>query len=138
MNIVKRWLVWLGVTLGITLLLWLVALATSIIPTVLTLGTSVHGLSLADYGVTPVRRLAPLSNQILQDVQRDRAATTPSPSPSPQPSPSATPSRAPSPTPVPTLPTPTPTMPPLPTPTLPPLPTPTLPPLPTPTLPPLP
>ncbi len=144
MSVVRRWAIRIGTALGITLGLWVVALVSSTIPAVIPLRTNVHGLSLADYGVTPLRPFAPLSNRVIQDVQQDRAAGGPSPTASatPGPGPSPTPSATSGPRPVPTgtpsiLPSVEPT-PPLPLPTLPPLPTPTpsVPPLPTPTLPP--
>lgn len=135
----RQWAEGLGAAVGITAVLWLVALASSSIPTVASLGTNVHGLMLADYSVSTLRRFAPLTSQVIRDAQGDRPA--PIPQPSLQPSPSATPSSTPIPTPGTTLtptpvPTPMPTLPPLPTATVPPLPTPTIPPLPTPTLPP--
>ncbi len=147
MSVLRRWAIRIGTALGITLGFWVVALVSSTIPALTVLSNNVHGLSLADYRVTPLRHFAPLSNRVVQDVQQDRATgPTPIPSPTsgPGPVPTATPSVVPSvaatpPPPLPSLPPlPTPTLPPLPTPTLPPLPTPTptVPPLPTPTLPP--
>jgi len=145
MSVLRRWAIRIGTALGITLGLWVVALASSTVPALAVLGTNVHGLSLADYRVTPLRRFAPLSNQVIQDVQRDRGSAGPTPVPT------ATPSATSGPGPIPPLPTPSvlpsvqptpppplPTLPPLPTPSVPPLPapTPTIPPLPTPTLPP--
>jgi hypothetical protein len=147
----RRWASRLGAAFGITLGLWVVALVASTIPALTILSTNVHGLSLADYRVTPLRHFAPLSNRVIQDVQQDRATAGPNPTPSatsgPGPVATATPSVLPSipatpPPPLPSLPPPPPlpSLPPLPTPTVPPLPTPTVPPLPTPTptVPPLP
>jgi hypothetical protein len=142
----RRWATRLGAALGITLGLWVVAVVASTIPALTILSTNVHGLSLADYRMTPLRHFAPLSSRLIQDVQQDRATAGPSPTPSatsgPGPVATATPSVLPS---IPaTPPPPLPSLPPLPTPTvppIPPLPTPTLPPippLPTPTLPPIP
>lgn len=147
MSVLRRWAIRIGTALGIALGLWMVALVSSTVPALSVLSINVHGLSLADYRVTPLRHFAPLSNRVIHDVQQDRA-TDPSPTPSatsgPGPVPTPTPSALPSvpatpPPPLPSLPPlPTPTVPPLPTPTVPPLPTPTptVPPLPTPTLPP--
>ena len=53
----------------------------STIPALTVLGINVHGLSLADYPVTPLRHFAPLSNRVLQDVQQDRVTASPSPTP---------------------------------------------------------
>ena len=142
MSALRRWAIRIGTALGITLGLWVVALVSSSIPALTVLSINVHGLSLADYRVTPLRHFAPLSNRVVQDVQRDRAtgpSPTPSPTSGPGPVPTATPSVVPSIAATP--PPPLPSLPPLPTPTVPPLPTPTvppIPPLPTPTLPPLP
>jgi hypothetical protein len=147
MSLLRRWAIRIGTALGITLGLWVVALVSSTIPALTVLSINVHGLSLADYRVTPLRHFAPLSNRVVQDVQQDRATgpgPTPSPTSGPGPVPTATPSvlRSVPATPPPLLPSlpplPTPTVPPLPTPTIPPLPTPTpaVPPVPTPTLPP--
>jgi len=152
MSGLRRWAIRIGTALGITLGLGVVALVSSTVPAMTILSTNVHGLSLADYGVTPLRHFAPLSNRVIQDVQQDRATGGPRPTASatPGPGPSPTPSATSGPSPVttgtpsalpsvgPTAPLPLPTLPPLPTPTVPPLPTPTptVPPLPTPTLPP--
>jgi hypothetical protein len=152
MSAFRRWASRLGAALGITLGLWVVALVASTIPAVTILSTNVHGLSLADYRVTPLRHFAPLSNRVIQDVRQDRATGGPGPTASatPAPGPSPTPGATSGPLPVPTAtpsvlpsvgltpPPPLPSLPPLPTPSLPPLPTPTptVPPLPTPTLPP--
>ncbi len=140
MSGLRWWAIRIGTALGITLGLWVVALVSSSVPPLTVLSINVHGLSLADYRVTPLRHFAPLSNRVIQDVQQDRATVGSGPTPSatsgPGPVPTATPSVLPSPTatpppPPPPLP-PLPTVPPLPLPT----PTPTVPPLPTPTLPP--
>ena len=148
MSGLRRWAVRIGTALGITLGLGVVALVSSTVPALTILSTNVHGLSLADYGVIPLRHFAPLSGRVVRDVQQDQATDGPSPTPSatsgPGPRATATPSVLPSgsatpPPPLPSLPPlPTPTVPPLPTPTVPPIPTPTptVPPLPTPTLPP--
>jgi hypothetical protein len=147
MRALRRWAIRAGTALGITLGLWVVALVSSTLPGLAVLGTNVHGLSLADYRVTPLRHLAPLSDQVIQDVRQDQSPAGPNPTPRPTPNatprpssilpptPSVLPSVQPTPPPVlPSLPPlpPTPTVPP--TPSVPPLPTPTpsLPPLPTP------
>jgi len=44
---------------GITLGLWIAALVSSTIPALTVLGINAHGLSLADYPVTPLRHFAP-------------------------------------------------------------------------------
>lgn len=109
-------------------LFWITALVASTIPSLLVLGVNVHGLSLASYAGDPVQHLAPLSQQVVQDLQRgpdggngpSPAPTTiarpsdpwtgPSSAPSPTPPPSASPLPVPSLTPLPgILPTPTPT-----------------------------
>lgn len=124
MSAARRWGIRVATALGITLVLWLVALASSFIPRLVALTTNVHGLALADYGLSTARRLAPLSGRIVQETLLDR----PSPSPTPGPGPSSSPTPSPS-SPIPSLPT----IPPLPTgtPTVTPLPSlPTPPPLP--------
>ena len=141
MTHLARWAVRAGTAAGITLVLWAVAWLSSTVPSVVALSTNVHGLNLADYSVTQLRHLAPLSSQIIQDTQRDRGVTGARPSASPTPNPTSSPGPVPTPTPsvrpTPSA-TPLPSLPPLPTPTVPPVatPTPTVPPLPTPTLPP--
>lgn len=127
MSAARRWGIRLATALGIAGVLWLVAFASSIIPTVVALTTNVHGLALADYSVSTARRLAPLSGRIVQEALLDHPSPSPTPRPGPSPS-SPTPSPSPS-SPIPSLPT----VPPLPTgtPTVTPLPTlPTPPPLP--------
>jgi hypothetical protein len=109
-------------------LFWIAAIAASTIPSILVLGVNVHGLSLASYAGDPVRHVAPLSQRVVQDLQRGQggiglgpAPTTaarpfdsgvnPSSAPSPTPSPTPLPLPLPSPTPLPTiLPTPTPAL----------------------------
>jgi len=125
MNAARRWGIRTATALGITGVLWLVALASSLIPTVVALTTNVHGLTLADYSVSTARRLAPLSGRIVQEALLDRPS--PSPTPRPGPSPSSPPPSPSSPIPslptLPPLPTATPTVTPLPSlPTPPPLP----------------
>lgn len=148
MSGLRRWAIRIGTALGITLGLGMVALVSSTVPALTILSTNVHGLSLADYRVTPLRHFAPLSGRLVRDAQQDQATDGPSPTPSATsgggPLATTTPSVLPSasatpPPPLPSLPPlPTPTVPPIPTPTVPPIPTPTptVPPLPTPTLPP--
>jgi len=107
-------------------LFWIAAIAASTIPSLLVLGVNVHGLSLASYAGNPVQHVAPLSQRVVQDLQRGQggnglgpAPTTaartsdsggnPSSAPSPAPSPTPSPLPLPSTTPLPTiLPTPTP------------------------------
>ena len=107
-------------------LFWITALAASTIPSLLVLGVNVHGLSLASYAGDPVQHLAPLSQQVVIDLQRDAQGVDglgPTPTTSARPSdPWSSPSSSPSPTPLP-LPsvTPLPTI--LPTPTATPSPT---------------
>jgi hypothetical protein len=101
-------------------LFWITALAASTIPSLLVLGVNVHGLSLASYAGDPVQHLAPLSQQVVMDLQRgaqgvDGLGPTPTtgarpsdPWSSPSSSPSPTPLPLPSVTPLPSiLPTPT-------------------------------
>jgi len=139
MSVLRRWAIRIGTALGITLGFWVVALVSSTIPALTVLSINVHGLSLADYRVTPLRHFSPLSNRVIQDVQQDRATAGASPIPTATPSTTSVPGPVPTPTPgvlpsaIATPPPPLPSLPPLPTPTVPPLPTPTLPPLPTPT-----
>ena len=109
-------------------LFWIAAIAASTIPSLLVLGVNVHGLSLASYAGDPVQHVAPLSQRVVQDLQRGvpdgngpgPAATTsakpsdptgnPSSAPSPTTSPTPLPLPLPSTTPLPTnLPTPVPT-----------------------------
>jgi hypothetical protein len=112
-------------------LFWLVAVAASSIPSLLVLGVNVHGLSLARYAGDPVQHVAPLSQQIVQDLQggsgrlsptattagpsselRTFPPSTPSPTPSPAPTISASLVPTPSTSPLPSIlatPTPTPT-----------------------------
>jgi Carboxypeptidase regulatory-like domain/CarboxypepD_reg-like domain len=103
-------------------LFWITALVASTIPSLLVLGVNVHGLSLASYAGDPVQHLAPLSQQVVWDLQPGaHGGNGPSPTPrtiarpfepvtSPSPSPSSTPLPLPSVTPLPSiLPTPTPT-----------------------------
>jgi hypothetical protein len=124
---------------------WVTALIASTIPGLLVLGVNVHGLGTASYAGDPGVAIAPLSQQILNDVGRDTGTVAtptaspapvagPSPEPSPTPVPSATPTPSPTPsatagaTPSPLpLPSPLPTVSPLPTilPTPTPAPTPT-------------
>jgi len=105
-------------------LFWIASVGASTIPGLLVLGVNVHGLSLASYAGDPEQHLAPVSQQVVQDLQqgalgdyglgptptstvRPSDAWTGSSSPSPTPAPSALPLPLPSATPLPT-PTPTP------------------------------
>ena len=105
-------------------LFWIAAIAASTIPSLLVLGVNVHGLRLASYAGDPVQHVAPLSQRVVQDLQRGvqggnglgpAPTTTASPSdprgnPSSAPSPTASPTPSPLPLPSTTpLPTPTPT-----------------------------
>ncbi len=106
-------------------LFWLAAIAASTIPSLLVLGVTVHGLRLASYAGDPVHHVAPLSQRVVQNLQRGSTGpsptpatpapdlrTTPSPSPTvlPIPTPSATPVATPSTKPLPSpLPLATPT-----------------------------
>jgi hypothetical protein len=109
-------------------LFWITSIAASTIPGLLVLGVNVHGLSLASYAGDPVQHLAPLSEQVVRDLQRGAQGgagpsptptstarpsdprTSPASSPSPTPPPSTSPLPLPSATPLPSiLPTPTPT-----------------------------
>jgi hypothetical protein len=152
MTVLRRWAIRIGTALGITLGLWVVALVSSTIPAVIALSTDVHGLSLADYRVTPLHHFAPLSNRVIQDVQQDLATAGASPIPTATPSATSLPGPVPTPTPsvlpsaTATPPPPLPSLPPLPSASVLPLPsasvlplptpTPTVLPMPTPTLPP--
>ncbi len=96
-------------------LFWITALAASTIPSLLVLGVNVHGLSLASYAGDPVQHLAPLSQQVVKDLQRDAqgvdglgptpttSARPPDSWPSPSSSPSPTPLPLPSVTPLPSI-----------------------------------
>ena len=107
-------------------LFWIASVGASTIPGLLVLGVNVHGLSLASYAGDPEQHLAPVSQQVVQDLQqgalgdhgigptptstvRPSDAWTGSSSPSPTPAPSALPLPLPSATPLPT-PTPTPSL----------------------------
>ncbi len=105
------------------MLFWITALAASTIPSLLVLGVNVHGLSLASYAGDPVQHLAPLSQQVVMDLQRgtqgvdgldptpttgarpsdpwSSASSSPSPTPLPLPSVTPLPSILPTPTPSP-------------------------------------
>jgi len=86
-------------------LFWITALAASTIPSLLVLGVNVHGLSLASYAGDPVQHLAPLSQQVVMDLQRGAQGVDglgPTPTTSARPSdPWSSPSSSPSPTPLP-------------------------------------
>ena len=110
-------------------LFWIVAITASTIPSLLVLGVNVHGLSLANYAGDPLQHVAPLSQRVVQELQRgsDGLSPTPttgslppdprtgpvataSPSSPPLPAPTASASLVPIPSPLPgTIPTPTPT-----------------------------
>jgi hypothetical protein len=86
---------------------WVTALIASTIPGLLVLGVNVHGLGTASYAGDPGVAIAPLSQQILNDVGRDTGTVA---TPTASPAPVAGPSPEPSPTPVPSAtPTPSPT-----------------------------
>jgi hypothetical protein len=93
------------------LVFWTAATIASSLPGLIVVAVNVHGIGLASYSGDSLQRPAPLSIQVLQDVQGDASASrTPAPTASSAPTPVA-PSHAPAPTPlpVPTLPIPTPT-----------------------------
>ncbi|MEO6797055.1 MAG: carboxypeptidase regulatory-like domain-containing protein [Candidatus Dormibacter sp.] len=99
-------------------LFWVTALIASTIPGLLVLGVNVHGLGTASYAADPTVALAPLSQQIYNDVSRDTGTVA---TPGGDPTPISSPTPVPGPTPV-----PSPTLQPLPVasplPTLPPVP----------------
>lgn len=138
----SRWLRWVFVIPALAVAFGFAAAMASVVPRLLVLPTSAHGLSLADYTAGPIRTIAPLSPRIVQDVLRDALVHTAEPassskaptaastataqpssgalSPVPTPTPSPTPSPSPSPSvlSLPTiLPAPTPSPSPTPTPT---------------------
>ena len=86
-------------------LFWITALAASTIPSLLVLGVNVHGLSLARYAGDPAQHLAPLSQQVVKDLQRGaQGGNGPGPTPATNARPSdpwSSPSSSPSPTPLP-------------------------------------
>jgi hypothetical protein len=93
------------------LVFWTAATIASSLPGLIVVAVNVHGLGLASYGGDSGQRPAPLSIQVLQDVQGDATGNRAN---APTASPASTPmaiSHAPTPTPlpVPTLPIPTPT-----------------------------
>jgi hypothetical protein len=93
------------------LVFWTAATIASGLPGLIVVAVNVHGIGLASYAGDSLQRPAPLSIQVLQDVQGDASASrAPAPTASSAP-PAVAPSRAPAPTPlpVPTLPIPTPT-----------------------------
>jgi hypothetical protein len=93
------------------LVFWTAATIASSLPGLIVVAVNVHGIGLASYAGDSLQRPAPLSIQVLQDVQGDASASrTPPLTASSAPTPVA-PSHAPAPTPlpVPTLPIPTPT-----------------------------
>jgi Carboxypeptidase regulatory-like domain/CarboxypepD_reg-like domain len=96
------------------LVFWTAATIASSLPGLIVVAVNVHGIGLASYAGDSPQRPAPLSIQVLQDVQGDASgsrtsAPTPVPAPSPTPTPSPTPGLP--------LPTPTPLPSPLPSPT---------------------
>ena len=97
------------------LVFWTAATIASSLPGLIVVAVNVHGLGLASYAGDSGQRPAPLSIQVLQDVQGDaNGSRTSAPTAPPAPTPVA-PSQAPVPTP---LPLPTPPIPtPMPTPT---------------------
>jgi hypothetical protein len=93
------------------LVFWTAATIASSLPGLIVVAVNVHGIGLASYAGDSLQRPAPLSIQVLQDVQGDASGSrTPAPTASSAATPVA-PSHAPAPTPlpVPTLPIPTPT-----------------------------
>jgi hypothetical protein len=109
-------------------LFWITSIAASTIPGLLVLGVNVHGLSLASYAGDPMQHVAPMSQQVVEDLQRGaqggngispapttaarppEAWTSSAASPPPTPQPSASSLPVPTATPLPSvLPTPTPT-----------------------------
>jgi len=97
------------------LVFWTAATIASSLPGLIVVAVNVHGLGLASYAGDSGQRPAPLSIQVLQDVQGDaNGSRTAAPTAAPAPTPVAashapTPTPTPVPVPVPTLPIPTPT-----------------------------
>ena len=95
------------------LVFWTAATIASSLPGLIVVAVNVHGLGLASYAGDSGQRPAPLSIQVLQDVQGDangsrQAAPTAAPVPTPVAA-SHAPTRTPTPVPAPTPPIPTPT-----------------------------
>ncbi|HKV31749.1 MAG TPA: carboxypeptidase regulatory-like domain-containing protein [Candidatus Dormibacteraeota bacterium] len=89
------------------LVFWTAATIASSLPGLIVVAVNVHGIGLASYAGDSLQRPAPLSVQVLQDVQGDANASRPSaPTASLTPTPHVP---APTPVPVPTPPIPTPT-----------------------------
>lgn len=95
------------------LVFWTAATIASSLPGLIVVAVNVHGLGLASYAGDSGQRPAPLSIQVLQDVQGDaNGSRTAAPTAAPAPTPVAAPhppTPTPTPLPVPTLPVATPT-----------------------------
>lgn len=95
------------------LVFWSAATIASSLPGLMVVAVNVHGLGLASYAGDSLQRPAPLSIQVLQDVQGDAngsGTTAPKAAPTPPPvAPSHAPRPTPLPVPTPPIPTPTPT-----------------------------
>jgi len=93
------------------LVFWSAATIASSLPGLIVVAVNVHGIGLASYAGDSPQRPAPLSIQVLQDVQGDaNGSHTTAPTPAPAPTPvAASHAPAPTPLPVPTPPIPTPT-----------------------------
>ncbi|HVH64993.1 MAG TPA: carboxypeptidase regulatory-like domain-containing protein [Candidatus Acidoferrum sp.] len=111
MRRIGRWASWAGVALVVALSLLAVGQASSTVPSLLVFKANVHGLAIGNYGSGGGQALAPLTQQIIDDANRDDLNT---PAASALPSATATPAAealVPSPAPVRVVPVATPTVP---------------------------
>lgn len=112
MRRIGRWAAWAILALTMASLILAVGQVSSTVPSILVFQTNVHSLAIGDYHGAR-QALAPLSEQLINDVNRDLTSTpgpttTPSSTATPQPSlesfvpPASKPTPAPTPTPTPT------------------------------------